>query len=128
MSKFLDINLAENSVKDNLFIDEDVDLFFQELGILFQSKPTDTYGYDGTDFPNIKQYVFSRWVSNYQIKTGIIKSVSENCYHATSFKWDVEVNLLKDNFGKDILHLIFSVNLIGAATQNRGEKQFLIGS
>jgi hypothetical protein len=128
---FLDINIivGDDESKEARVLERDVDLFFQELTLLFQFSSIDIYSY-GSELPNLKQYIFSKWISNNRIKADIMKSVSENCYHSSFFQWNLEINLLKDNSNKDILHLVFSVwvpSPLNRETKSRVERQFLIG-
>jgi hypothetical protein len=117
----IDLNLIPYD-KSSILLENRLELFFQELAVIFDKKVTDFYG---TPYClNLQKYLFSRYVSTREVSHEITKYVIENCYNQQFFKWNVDVSYLQTEKQTDILYIKFNIESDGEKYTN----QFLIGS
>lgn len=121
----IDINIVSEDNKDAI-LDNPLELFFQEVLMAFTNNQYDTF--DLKNPIKLKRFVFSIFVNESEIKTDILSFIAENCYHASHFKHDVEVRLMKSKQDGDLLHVILHVYTTNAEG-NESDKiqQFIIG-
>lgn len=118
----IDLCLNTDGDIENNFTDDSFHLFIQELSVLFSLDETDFYGQPRVI--NLKRYVLSKNISNKEIEKEIRDSVIQNCEHAGSVTWDVEVNFISAKQNKDVVYIIF--NIYGADGR-KYTNQFVIG-
>lgn len=105
----LDINIDVDSInkKDDLLLENSIDLFFQELNVIFDKKTSDFYG--NPSKINLSRYVFSKFISTNEINKEIRKYVIDNCSSQSFYKWEVQSTFLDTPKKVDVLYVIFNV-------------------
>ena len=116
----MDINLLGNSLETN-FLDDNLELFFQEVMMCFNSNMTDFFGH--IDFLNLQKYIFSKGLTTGEVNKYVHDYILHNCSMSMSYDWNVETSFLKSQKDNDLLYVCFSVD-------SNGEKystQFIAG-
>lgn len=121
----VDINLYENTedINGNI-INNELHLFLQEVELAIQIGPNEIWGV-GTSI-NISRYVFNKYVTIAQIKNEMRSFISKNCYHAKSFSWNLDVEIIKNPNGVDLLYIKFTVTTDGLGDDYI--QKFLVGA
>lgn len=116
----IDANLYGTGIDDNFF-DTSLDLFFQELEIVFQLRIDDIYAYPIV--LNLRKYVYSKKVSNAEVQQEITDYVKENCEHSSYFQWNVTVDFIKSTETvTDVMYIKFDIYTNGGVRK----RQFII--
>lgn len=119
-----DINIDIDDIKkmDDLILENPLELFFQELAMIFNKKYTDFYG--DPKCLNLQKYLYSKYISTSDINNEIRQYVMNNSYYSNLFKWEVETAFLDTPRKVDVLHIVFNVYSDGNIYTN----QYIIGS
>lgn len=115
-------NLFGTSIEDNFF-DQNIDIFFQELEMIFQLQIDDVYG--SQKVLNLRKYVMQKKISNYQVENEIRNFVMEHCYQSRNFIWSVKVDFIKtESSPNDVMYVQFNIK-VGDGVRKR---QFVISN
>lgn len=104
----LSLNLEVQS-NEELSLRQKLDLFLQEIEVVLHTSSTDIYGHPKV--LNLRKYVFSKAVSNYQVSNEVRNYVQENCYHSKYFNFDVSTSFIQGRFQNDIMYIKFDIYL-----------------
>ena len=121
----IDINIVSEN-KNDAIIDNPLELFLQEVLMAVTNNQYDVF--DLKSPIKLKRYVFSVFVNENEIKNDILRFIADNCHHASYFKHDVEVRIMKSKNDTDLIHVIlhvYTTNAEGNETDNI--QQFIIG-
>ena len=104
----LSLNLEVQS-NEELSLRQQLDLFLQEIEVVLHTSSTDIYGHPKV--LNLRKYVFSKSVSNYQVSNEVRNYIQENCYHSKYFNFDVTTDFIQGRFQNDIMYIKFDIYL-----------------
>ena len=119
----VDLSFVTDNIYDiqDLAVRENLELFLQELEVIFNTSSSDIYAHPKT--LNLRKYVFSKSVSNYQVSSEVRTYVIENCYHSHIFPFEVSTSFIKGLRENDIMYIKFLIHTSPTDTFNR---QFMV--
>jgi hypothetical protein len=127
-TSFIDLYLHSDSdqTRELNIIDNDLELFLQEIEIAVKIAPGEVWGiYENI---NINRYVFNQYVTLSQVKNEISTYIGKNCANANRFPWTVDAQFL-DVDGKKLLYIVVTITRTNdeGISENFFSK-FLLGS
>lgn len=92
-----EFNLNHSDTSTLPMIEDDVQIFMQEISILFGTNNTDVLGCED-DWVDVKHYIFKTNINAAELRDKVDKAISRMCSMASKIPYTVKVSFIKGEF------------------------------
>ena len=103
MKDFNSRSKSEAAYVDSPILSSDLDVFLQELDILFNTEEYEVYGNHELGM-SLERFLGKFSINSSQVRTLCVKQIQNNCYMQEYFNWEVKSDFVQGNV-RDILML-----------------------